>query len=160
MEQLLKEYKITEKSLHDLKERTTDKAERQIVGSMISDCQYAIKWIKNGKEAGVIRGIERRSMYQNTQVWDPLWMQSFSSPESCGSFTTLTEFQRYQIEDALSTLSERERECYELHYGKCFSYEEIARFFKVKKGTIQNYIKRADAKIKESKLSSLFLNVG
>ncbi|NBI31171.1 sigma factor-like helix-turn-helix DNA-binding protein [Chengkuizengella marina] len=160
MELLLEEYKNTKKSLMKLKENTSEEHERKTIGSMITSCDYVIRWIEKGGEPDSIRGIERRSVYQNTHVWDPIWMQSFASPESCGSFTTLSDFQRYQIEDALSTLTERERECYELHFGKCFSYEEIAGFLKVRKGTVQNYMKRAEVKIKASKLSSLFLQVG
>ncbi|MDP5274004.1 sigma factor-like helix-turn-helix DNA-binding protein [Chengkuizengella axinellae] len=157
MEQLLKQYKDTRRSLTQLKDKTTKKHEREIIGSMISDCEYVIRWIEKGGEPGTVRGIERRSVYQNTKVWDPLWMQSFVSPESHGGFTKITDFERFQIEDALSTLSDRERQCFTLHYGLCFSMSQIANELAVTKASVQEYLDRADKKINDSKSNSLFL---
>ncbi|MGV7643107.1 sigma-70 family RNA polymerase sigma factor, partial [Mycobacterium kansasii] len=70
---------------------------------------------------------------------------------------TLSEYERYQIEDALSTLSERERECYIMKYGKCYSIGDIANILNVKRGTIQDYLKKAEEKVKNNIENSLFL---
>jgi len=66
---------------------------------MLSDVQFAIDWLNITK--------------------DPLYMQSYAQPSVCGSPTTLSDHERFQLDDALSTLSEREKQAYTFRYGLC-----------------------------------------
>jgi RNA polymerase sigma factor (sigma-70 family) len=138
-------------------QQAKDEGEREIIGGMISDCQYVIDTLDRGHEPGSRRSIHRRSREQRTTPWDPLWFQSYASPGSTGSPTTLSDHERYQIEDALSTLSERERQCYVLHYGLCFTIGQISSEIGLSRSSVQTFIERAVKKINSEKESSLFL---
>ena len=87
---------------------------------------------------------------------DPVRMQAFVSRSTAGSPCNLTEWQRFQLEDALSSLSERERECYILTHGEGFSFEETARLLQISKSSVQTLVTRAQAKISERISNSLF----
>jgi positive control factor len=186
MQDLLKEYKETKKVLERIQRCLKDsddevrlirldeakrktgrakattngdehKSERQIIGEMISDVEYVIEWLETGRRPGNRRGIERQAAYQRERLMDPIRMQAFVARSTAGSPANLTEWQLHQIEDALCVLSERERECYILAHGECFSYEEIAGLLGITKSSVATHIKRAQAKISERLMNSLFL---
>lgn len=134
-----------------------DKAERKVIGEMVSECEYVIEWLQSGKRPGNKRGIERRAAYQREKLMDPLRMQAFVRDSKAGSPANLTDWQRFQIEDALSRLSPRERECYVLSHGECFSFREIALMLNITKSGVQEYVERAQKKISDDLANSLFL---
>jgi len=156
LKELLKQYRETRSLLMGYKINAPEE-EKELISGMISDVQYAIDWMNRGHKPDPRRGINRRSRGQRTIPVDPLKIQSYAQPAACGSPTTLSEYERYQIEDALSTLSERERECYIMKYGKCYSIGDIANILNVKRGTIQDYLKKAEEKVKNNIENSLFL---
>ncbi|GEC92415.1 hypothetical protein BBR01nite_47460 [Brevibacillus brevis] len=88
---------------------------------------------------------------------DPVRMQAFVSRSTAGSPCNLTEWQRFQLEDALSSLTEREPECYVLTHGEGFSFDETARMLQISKSSVQTLVTRAQAKISDRVNSSLFL---
>lgn len=133
------------------------KSERQIIGEMIGDTEFVIEWLETGRRPGNKRGIERRAAYEREKLMDPVRMQAFVSRSTAGSPCNLTEWQRFQLEDALATLTERERECYVLTHGEGFSFEETSRLLKITKSSVQTHVTRAQAKITERVSSSLFL---
>ena len=135
-------------------------AEMKIWGSIVSDLDYCIEWMRTGRRPGNRRGIERRSKGQREVLMDPLRMQAYVKNSKAGSPTNLTDWQRYQIEDALSRLSPRERECYILAHGECFSFGEIANMIGITKASVQDYVDRAQRKISQELQSSLFLFSG
>jgi hypothetical protein len=136
MQDLLKEYKETRRQLKRAYEarREGEKVldnqvitERQLLSEMIGDVEYVIEWLETGRRPGNRRGIERRAAYEREKPMDPIRMQAFVARSTAGSPCNLTEWERFQLEDALSSLTERERECYVLTHGECFSFEETAR---------------------------------
>lgn len=131
--------------------------QKSMISQMIGECDYAIEWLETGRRPGNKRGIERQAAYQRERLMDPVRMQSFVSGSSAGSPANLTDWQRFQIEDALSRLSDRERECYVLAHGECFSFAEIAEFLNISKGSVETYVERAQKKISEDLQTSLFL---
>jgi RNA polymerase sigma factor (sigma-70 family) len=133
------------------------KADRRIINEMIADCEWTIEWLDSGRRPGNKRGIERRAAYQCEKLMDPVRMQAYLTQSSAGSPANLSDWQRFQIEDALSRLSDRERECYVLAHGECFSFSEIAGMLGVSKGSVEVYVTRAQKKISEDLQSSLFL---
>lgn len=166
MQDLLKGYKETRKGLNAAYEerRVASEAgnedaaaERQLIGEMRGDVEWVIEWLETGRRPGNKRGIERRAAYEREKLMDPLRMQAFVSRSTAGSPCNLTEWQRFQLEDALSSLTERERECYVLTHGEGFSFEETARFLQITKSSVQTLVTRAQAKISERVSSSLFL---
>ncbi len=157
LQDLIQEYKDTRKSLLSAREQSEDKAERCIISEMISDCEFVIEWLKKGRRPGNIRGIERRAAYQREKLIDPLKLQAFAFKSTAGSASNLSDWEKYQIEDALSILSHRERECYVMAHGECFSFSEIAGFLGISKSSVEKYVERAQKKISHDLNSSLFL---
>jgi len=166
MQGLLREYKETRRALARAYEarREGEKvlddqalAERQIISEMIGDVAFVIEWLETGRRPGNKRGVERLAAYQREKPMDPIRMQAFVSRSTAGSPANLTEWERQQIEDALCTLSDRERECYVLAHGECFTHAEIAELLNISVSSVETYIKRASAKITERTMTSLFL---
>lgn len=114
---------------------------------MAADCEWTIKWLESGRRPGNKR----------EKLMDPVRMQAYISQSSAGSPANLSDWQRFQIEDALSRLSERERECYVLAHGECFSFSEIAGMLGVSKGSVEVYVTRAQRKISDDLQNSLCL---
>lgn len=137
--------------------RRADADDKKVISGMVSDCEYVIEWLSTGRRPGNKRGIERRAAYQNEKLMDPVRMQSFASRSTAGSPSNLSDWERFQLEDALSTLSPRERECYTLAHGECFSYAEIGMMLFISKASVQDYVERAQKKITEALNTSLFL---
>ncbi|GIO33109.1 positive control factor [Paenibacillus albilobatus] len=134
-----------------------DADDKKTISGMISDCEYAIEWLSTGRRPGNKRGIERRAAYQRERLVDPLKMQAYVQNSKAGSPSNLTEWQRFQIQDALSRLSDRERECYVLAHGECFSFSYIADLLGISRSSVEEYVERAQRKISEDLQSSLFL---
>lgn len=137
--------------------RRADADDKEVISGMISDCNYIIEWLSTGRRPGNKRGIERLAAYQKEKLVDPLRMQAYVSNSKAGSPSNLSDWERFQIEDALSRLTERERDCYILAHGECFSFGEIAHLLGIEKGSVQEYIERAQKKISEDLQNSLFL---
>lgn len=157
MEDLIQHYRATRRRLRALRTLQQDQAERQVLAEMISDCDYVLEWLCTGRRPGNKRGIERRASYQRERPVDPLRMQAYVQRHHAGSPSNITEWQRYQITDALSRLSDRERDCYVMARGECHSYAEIAEMLGIGKSTVEEYVSRAERKITADLQSSLFL---
>ncbi|CAH1202951.1 hypothetical protein PAECIP111891_02161 [Paenibacillus allorhizoplanae] len=132
-------------------------ADRRIINEMIADCDWTVEWLDSGRRPGNKRGIERRAAYQREKLMDPVRMQAYITQSSAGSPANLSDWQRFQIEDALSRLSDRERECYVMAHGECFSFSEIAEMLGISKGSVEVYVTRAHKKISDDLQNSLFL---
>ena len=152
VERLISEYEETKKELERYRE-TLDKddlyenIERGVVGGMIRDMNYALKWMKTGRRPGNRRGIEKMNVYHRTALLDPALFPSLDiEPEE----RTLTDEEKRRIVDILWTLSTRERQCYLLHMCYGMSYTEIAKELKISRGTVQRYVERAREKVKKS----------
>jgi positive control factor len=166
MQDLLKEYKETRRQLKRAYESRKEGekvldnqaiTERQLLSEMIGDVEYVIEWLETGRRPGNRRGIERQAAYQRERLMDPVRMQAFAARSTAGSPANLTEWQLHQIEDALCVLSERERECYVLAHGECFTHSQIADMLGITKSSVDTHIKRAQQKISERVMNSLFL---
>jgi DNA-directed RNA polymerase specialized sigma24 family protein len=158
----LSKHKLTDAIEIDLLDKELSKLEddKKHINSMISDCQYVVDFLNRRYEPEARRSMNRRSMEQRTDVWEPSWFDSYISPNSWTVERELPSGDKFLIEDALSTLSKRERQCYTLHHAMGFSYRQIASELLLKKGTVQYYIEEATKKIEDSKLNSLFLISG
>ncbi|MFJ9498759.1 sigma factor-like helix-turn-helix DNA-binding protein [Brevibacillus centrosporus] len=133
-----------------------NKTERQIIGEMVGDTEFVIEWLETGRRPGNKRGIERRAAYEREKLMDPVRMQTFVSRSTAGSPCNLTDWQRFQLADALSCLTDRERECYVLTHGEGFSFEDTARLLQITKSSVQTLVTRAQSKISERVTNSLF----
>lgn len=135
-----------------------DKAQRELLGGMLSECNYVLEWLRTGRRPGQLRGVERR--YE--RAWDPAWIDCYHSPsgwtlERESVSRELTADERFKIEEAMRDLSARERQCYMMHVVDGMSFGDIARELHLAKGTVQTNMERAREKIEYAKVSSLFL---
>lgn len=119
-----------------------------VIGGIISDLTYVIEWLEHGRRPGPSRGIERRSVYQNTVLVDPHVLQNYAKGYETRSATTVTDEQRIAIESALSKLSPREREVFMLVKGQGFSSDYVAEMLGLAKGTVDELLQRAYKKLK------------
>jgi len=179
VEDLIKEYKLTLKKIRKQKvelktriqhlssylQRNVDsdeafkemdvlKAECKTYSEIEGDLQFALEWMMNGKMPGLIRGIERRSVYQNTKLMDPLDMQRYfrsnENPyewdkEEKEHVITLTD--KEKIEKLLSVLTDTEREVFLMKKGNALSLDKIAYEWGISKQTVSKTLKRAEAKM-------------
>jgi RNA polymerase sigma factor (sigma-70 family) len=141
--------------------KTTKEAKdvRGVISSMISECEFVEEWLETGRRPGSYKGVERG--YKETN-WDPAWLDSYASPN--GWYTDRTQFSgelskedRFRIEDAMSTLSDRERQCFMMYHVDGMSEYDIARELHLGRSSVQKFLERAKEKIEEAKMSSLFL---
>ncbi|MGG0794552.1 sigma factor-like helix-turn-helix DNA-binding protein [Brevibacillus laterosporus] len=156
MQDLLREYEYTKMQLEAkrrlLKKENTSKDELkasdiELLGEMISSVDFIIEWIKTGKLPGMKRGIERRAAYQREVLMDPLTLQSHINRTNAGSPANITDSQRSEINEALSKLSKRERDCYTMAHGQGISQYEIATILGLSRTAVDTYIRRAQQKI-------------
>ncbi|MCG7385085.1 sigma factor-like helix-turn-helix DNA-binding protein [Paenibacillus sp. ACRRY] len=148
--------KIADKA-YDRAKTAENEADKKVISGMVSDCEYVIEWLSTGRRPGNKRGIERRAAYQREKLMDPLKMQAYVQRGNAGSPSNLSDWERFQIEDALTGLSDRERECYVMSHGECFSFNEIAQMLCISKGSVEEYINRAQTKVTANLKNSLFL---
>jgi len=155
--QTLKETKLLEKELENIpeEERTIDDNEDiKQYNSMISHLQFVIEWLERGRQPGAKRGYDRREVYKRMVCTDPEVLDSVYFEES-HQHQEIDEWDKQRLEDALSVLTEKEKDMYLLHHEQGFSYKEIASLVGVKKSTVQTNMKRAENKIKQRKKISL-----
>lgn len=150
VETLTEQYTETNRELKRYRDTLdrTDEAERDeftTVGGMISDMDFALQWMKNGRRPGNRRGIERQSVYQRTVLLDP---DIFPSLDLEAPEKPLDDRDKRRLVDILWNLSARERQCYLMHMSYGMSYAEIAREINVSRASVQKFIERARKKIK------------
>lgn len=142
---------------YDRAKESDNEADKKIISNMVSECDYVIEWLSTGRRPGNKRGVERLAAYQREKLVDPLKMQAYVQQGHAGSSANLSDWQLFQIEDALSRLSPRERECYVMKHGDCHSFADIAMALNISKSAVQSYVKTAQYKISEDLQNSLFL---
>ncbi|OBA09230.1 Fis family transcriptional regulator [Bacillus subtilis] len=121
--------------------------DKKIIRNMITDLEYVTEWLEKGRQPGIRRAIDRRDAYQRLMIKDPRIIDSFSSAMMFEPDGQVSEEDRERIREALSLLTDREKEMFLLHKVECFSYERIADLLDVKKSTVQTTIKRAIIKM-------------
>ena len=166
MEELLKQYRESLRLARKLLETASDE-DKKIIRGMISDLEFTIEWLATGRRPENRRGIERRAAYQRERLFDPLLIQKyFRSTEPTYAWddhnkeSIITSWDLERIEDALSVLTEREREVYLMSRGYCLTYSEIANYLCISSSSVQTTIERAERKIKKRIKESLFCMYG
>jgi len=134
-----------------------DKAQRELLGGMLSECDFVLEWLRTGRRPGSLRGVERR--YE--RAWDPQWIDRYHSPSGWTvereKTRELTADERFRIEEAMRDLSPRERQCFMMYHVDGMSEYEIAQELHIGRATVHTFLERAAEKIENAKVSSLFL---
>lgn len=143
-------YRRTCRVIEKAHQSASDLGEKKLLSGMLSDCRFALEWLDTGRPPGNRRGIERRACYQREKLTDPASIQVYADNRIYSQPALLTNRQRARLEFVLSRLSIRERDCYVLAYGECFSYSQIAAMLQITKGSVGQYILRAQKKISQA----------
>ncbi|MDR6227626.1 hypothetical protein [Desmospora profundinema] len=88
----------------------------------------SLEWMTTGRRPGNRRGIERRAAYQWERPIDPIHLQRYTHQQvyqqpKC----TLSDWEMWRVEDALSNLTKLEREVYMMKVGKGFRWHRWQR---------------------------------
>lgn len=158
MKKLLLEYKQSRrdlyKMLHSLGNSDHDNNDRQLINSMINSVSKIIDWLETGRNPYFQQGVDVRNAY------DMSYMPNMDLlPDLQGELRK--EREPLQVTDehieifkkVISTLSDREWECFLMHEGLNKSMGSIANELGISKATVQTHIKRARNKIKKLAMS-------
>lgn len=166
MEDLIFEYKRSLKKARkmyktfkeiDPTEMTAKQAtDKKLISSMVSDLEFTIEWLEKGRQPGAKRGYDRRESYKRMLIKDPKIIETFSASVDREQDEGISEWDIERINDALSVLTNREKEIFLLNKVELFSYEEIADLLGVTKSTVQTNMKRAENKMMKRQYESLF----
>lgn len=130
--------------------------DKKLISGMISDLEHTIEWLQTGRLPGAKRGLDRRDSYQRMLFKDPRIMDTFASELNNEDESPVSAVDIERIEDALSALTNREKEIFVLNKVQLYSYDEIADLLNVKKSTVQTNMKRAELKMSKRMNESLF----
>ncbi|PRS41622.1 Fis family transcriptional regulator [Bacillus sp. NMCC4] len=135
-----------------------EKHDKKIIASMVSDLEYVVEWLQIGRQPGARRGLDRRSVYQRTILANPEVLEALSY-----EYTLIQENEREfserdkkRIDEALSVLTDREKDVFFMHTTQGLSFSEIANMLDVKKGTVQKHMERARTKMSKKVQERLF----
>jgi positive control factor len=121
---------------------------------MISDLEYAIEWLKSGRNPDARRGIDKNGVYlTGPAVLDVLPVYELYKTVA----REITSFEKEIIDDALCTLTEKEKDVFLMIKVEGITFEYTAELLGVKKSTVQTHFERAEKKIEHRKQESLFL---
>ena len=140
MQKLIKEYK---QSIKDLREAKVVPME---CNSMISDTLWAVEIMKTGKIPGT-KWTTARWTKDKREI--PMDMQNMAHyfTDRRTAVQPLSEENKEILGNLLSALTEREREAYYLVRGEKFSFAQAGRYMGCNKGSVQNFVSRAEKKI-------------
>jgi positive control factor len=125
-----------------------------VISSMISDLEYALEWMRSGRNPDSRRGIDKKGVY----LTDPAILDVLPVPNIFKSMAKeITDFDREIIDDALCTLTSREKDIFFMIKVEGLTFENTADLLGVKKSTVQTHLERAEKKIEQRKHESLFL---
>ena len=158
MNELLLEYKETLKNtkalLNRLKEKGACEDDLKNVRSWIGNLEYAIKWIRTGRQPGATRGIERRAAYDREVPVEPYWIQlnKDSNVEVFEIEVSEEEIEKYEmkqdlIKEIMKVLDKREKEVFEMSSNKLSQYK-IADMLGISRDEVKVIISRCKRKIK------------
>lgn len=114
-------------------------------GSMVSDTQFAIEIMETGKIPGTKWTVARWSKEKRDVPVDPIEMAKYVRNRE--PVKSAPEWKVKLLERLMSTLTQRERDAYELVRGQCYSFTQAAQLMGCNKGSVQNFVKRAEKKI-------------
>lgn len=131
------------------------KNDKKIIGSMISDIEFTLEWLQNGRQPGARRGADRRDVYQRTILADSRMPEEYvTNQEPDGE---ASDWDKERIADALSVFTEREKDIFIMHtVAKHVFRRNRPQLLDIKKGTVQKNIERSRLKMKNRAEHSLF----
>lgn len=139
MKDLIREYKASLRLLRSAK------AVPMEYGSMVSDTQWAIEIMETGHIPGTKWTVARWPRAKREVPVDPLQMSKYIQNREPVSAAPdwMVEF----LEKLMTSLTEREKDAYKLVRGQGYSLAQAGRLMGCNKGSVQNFVQRAEKKI-------------
>ncbi|WP_342512810.1 sigma-70 family RNA polymerase sigma factor [Sporosarcina sp. FSL K6-1522] len=154
-DELIQEYtvgqlELTKRAATLDKNNPFDKDDLTQINSMIESMAFSIDWMATGRQPGTYRGAEKRAVYQKQYIESMDIIPDITEQlEEDQKHLYISKEERMILADIFASMSQRERQCYVLHEGQGMSMGRIADEIGLKKRTVQQYIERARAKVKE-----------
>ncbi|MDD9149240.1 hypothetical protein OYT88_11815 [Sporolactobacillus sp. CQH2019] len=147
MRRLIYEYKLSIRKLKPAYE-AADLEEKKIIGGMIRDMEYAVKWMENGRDPGRnhMDADQSRVYYYDPAVLDEIgsilyqqhWQHNLENDERVSNFLG-------------ACLTKREEDVYRLYVGESMSMAKIGELLHIAKTSVQNLVERAEKKVDAEK---------
>ena len=113
--------------------------------SMVSTTEWAIRYMETGRIPGTKWTVARWAKDKREIPVDPLQMAKFvAQQESAGP---APEWMVELLDKVTATLTEREKDAYQLVRGQLYSFGQAAKLMGCNKGSVQNFVARAEKKI-------------
>lgn len=141
--ELATEYKITLEHIQKAKEKSQIKSDKEILTQMETSTRWTYEYLQLGHEPGLRKGIHRRSRKQLEVLLDD--MSYIPAPEPQEK-PDISPEDKEKLEQALSVLTDREREIFELVIGQNISQGEASQLLGVTRSTVGATIRRANGK--------------
>lgn len=158
-DQLIQEYTVGRQELKRRADRLDrnnpiDMQDLKQFNSMIADMSFSLEWLKTGRQPGVYRGVDEKSVYQrrsyeNIDLIPDIEIQLREENDINKKHLFMTKEEKIILADILASFSLRERQCYILHVAQKRSMSDIANELGVSKSMVQQSIRRAKRKVQE-----------
>lgn len=152
-DKLIFEYSQGLEGLHHLREQLPDNLDGEIdksyINSMIDSMSYSLEWMKNGRQPGVYRGVDKKDAYRVLQYEDMDIIPDIKEQYGERERLYMTSEQKEDLLHLLNRFSERERQCFIMYEAEQLTMQQIADELGISKATVQSYINRARTKVKE-----------
>lgn len=125
-------------------EQTAD--EIAVVEGMIAEMNYAIEWMRTGRQPNRRRGVDIHDAYKRSILMD-MDLLPDTPPEQESRITIV---QKQAAVKVLMLLSPRELECYLLHASIGLSEREIAKSLKISRASVRKFVERAKYKVAQA----------
>ncbi|MFA5385641.1 MAG: sigma factor-like helix-turn-helix DNA-binding protein [Eubacteriales bacterium] len=112
---------------------------------MISDTEWAIDLMETGRIPGSKWSVARWSREKREVLCDPLEMARYVQNRE--PISAAPEWMVKLLEKLMRNLTEREKQAYELVRGRGYSFGQAAKLMECNKGSVQNFVQRAERKI-------------
>jgi RNA polymerase sigma-70 factor (ECF subfamily) len=147
MRKLVYEYK---QSIRKMKVAyaAADPEDEKIIGGMIRDMEYAVKWMENGRDPGRAHmdADQSRVYYYDPDVLNNIGHSMYSREWNDNPYNN------EQVNSFLGAcLTKREEDVYRLYIGERLSMAKIGELLHIAKTSVQNLVERAEKKVDAEK---------
>lgn len=144
---LILEYKKAKKSMERDKAKMDDPLKIEIANQIISDMDYAIRWMKTGEQPDAYsRAVESKSAYSRRALLDLELFPCLDITPTADRI--ITDNRKRAVMQVIQHLTERQLTCFLLHTAHMRSMQEIADELGIAKSTVQEHLDNAEKKIK------------
>lgn len=143
-----KDRKELRKKLKKLDNSHKGEVDKKLINSMINEMSFVIEWLETGKNPNEEKGIHKNSVYQVVSLEEmEILPDIYEGMRSEREGLEITEEQRKIILEILTSMTERQRQCFIRHVGENKSLQQVADELGLKKTSVQGHIERARRKI-------------